>query len=87
VRHFGRRPKDGRQKLKLRSGTERRFKANEIIRISKRIVEKTVGANRGIGFEGLSGVRERARFREIEAGQDVETLVRRFERIDYSLSI
>jgi len=45
----GKRPKNIKRKLKALSGKERRFKANENHRISKRIVEKAADTGRGIG--------------------------------------
>jgi putative transposase len=52
--------------LKALSGRERRFKANENHRISKRIVEKATDTKRGIALEDLSGIRERTRFRRAQ---------------------
>src|SRR5262245_40744190 len=55
-----------KRKLKALSGKERRFKANENHRISKRIVEKATDTGRGIGLEDLTGIRGRTRFRKTQ---------------------
>ena len=81
VKREGSRPKNIKRKLKALSGKERRFKANENHRISKRIVEKATDTNRGIGLEDLTDIRERTRFRKISARQDVEMVVRGIARI------
>jgi putative transposase len=64
VKREGARPKNIKRKLKALSGKERRFKANENHRISKRIVEKATDTKRGIGLEDLAGIRQRTRFRK-----------------------
>ncbi len=66
VKREGSRPKNIKRKLKALSGKERRFKANENHRISKRIVEKATDTNRGIGLEDLTEIRERTRFRKTQ---------------------
>ncbi len=66
VKRDGSRPKNIKRKLKALSGKERRFKANENHRISKRIVEKATDTNRGIGLEDLTEIRERTRFRKTQ---------------------
>jgi putative transposase len=66
VRRSGKRPKNIKRRLKALSGKERRFKANENHRISKRIVEKATDTTRGIALEDLSGIRERTRFRKAQ---------------------
>ena len=66
VKREGSRPKNIKRKLKALSGKERRFKANENHRISKRIVEKATDTNRGIGVEDLTDIRERTRFRKTQ---------------------
>jgi len=81
VKREGSRPKNIKRKLKALSGKERRFKANENHRISKRIVEKATDTKRGIGLEDLTGIRERTRFRKTGARQDVEMVVRRIAQI------
>jgi putative transposase len=65
----GERPKNIKRKLKELSGRERRFKANENHRISKRLVEKATDTNRGIGLEDLTGIRDRTRFRKAQRDQ------------------
>jgi len=77
AKRSGKRPKNVTRKLKALSGKERRFKANENHRISKRIVEKATDTKRGIGLEDLTEIRERTRFRKTGARQDVEMVVRR----------
>src|SRR5262245_41668059 len=64
VKREGSRPKNIKRKLKALSGKERRFKANENHRISKKIVEKATNTGRGIGLEDLTDIRERTRFRK-----------------------
>jgi putative transposase len=66
VKRSGKRPKQIKRKLKVLSGKERRFKANENHRISKRIVEKATDTRRGIGLEDLTEIRERTRFRKTQ---------------------
>jgi IS605 OrfB family transposase len=66
VKRTGKRPKNIKRKLKALSGKERRFKANENHRISKRIVEKATDTRRGIGLEDLTWIRERTRFRKTQ---------------------
>jgi len=66
VKRSGKRPKNIRRKLKALSGKERRFKANENHRISKRLVEKATDTKRGIGLEDLIDIRERTRFRKAQ---------------------
>jgi len=66
VKRSGRRPTNIKRKLKALSGRERRFKANENHRISKRIVEKATDTKRGIGLEDLTDIRERTRFRKAQ---------------------
>ena len=66
VKRSGRRPKNIKRKLKALSGKERRFKANENHRISKRIVEKATDTKRGIGLEDLTEIRQRTRFRKAQ---------------------
>jgi len=77
----GARPKNSKRKLKARSGKERRFKANENHRISKRTAREATATGRGIGLEELTGVRERTRFRKAGARPEVEMVVRRTARI------
>jgi len=62
----GKRPKNVRRKLRDLSGRERRFKADTNHCISKRIVEKATGTNRGIAVEELTGIRDRTRFRKAQ---------------------
>jgi putative transposase len=66
VKRSSKRPKQIKRKLKVLSGKERRFKANENHRISKRIVEKATDTRRGIGLEDLTEIRERTRFRKTQ---------------------
>jgi putative transposase len=66
AKRSGKRPKNVKRKLKALSGKERRFKANENHRISKRIVEKATDTKRGIGLEDLTEIRERTRFRKAQ---------------------
>ena len=62
----GKRPKKIRRKLRDLSGRERRFKADTNHCISKRIVEKATGTNRGIAVEELTSIRKRIRFRKAQ---------------------
>lgn len=66
VKRSGKRPTNIKRKLKALSGKERRFKANENHRISKRLVEKATDTKRGIGLEDLTDIRERTRFRKTQ---------------------
>jgi len=62
----GKRPKNVRRKLRELSGRERRFKADTNHCISKKIVEKAEGTNRGVAVEELTGIRDRTRFRKAQ---------------------
>ena len=62
----GKRPKKIRRKLRDLSGRERRFKADTNHCISKKIVEKATGTNRGIAVEELTSIRKRIRFRKAQ---------------------
>jgi IS605 OrfB family transposase len=62
----GKRPKNIRRKLRDLSGCERRFRADANHCISKKLVEKATGTNRGIAVEELTGIRGRTRFRKAQ---------------------
>src|SRR5262249_56242263 len=60
----GKRPLNGKRKLRAISGRERRFKANTNHTIAKKIVAKATDTGRGIAIEDLEGIRNRTRFRK-----------------------
>src|SRR5262249_14315684 len=62
----GKRPKKIRRKLRDLSGRVRRFTADNKHSISKWIVEKATGTNRGIAVEELTSIRKRIRFRKAQ---------------------
>lgn len=55
--------RSARRRLAALSGRETRFATNENHRISKQIVEKAQGTQRGIALEDLNGIRSRVRLR------------------------
>lgn len=59
--------KGAKKKLRRMSGKEARFRRHENHRISKAIVEKAKGTNRGIALEDLKGIRERITARGSDA--------------------
>ena len=65
VKKAGKRPKSIKRKLKAVSKKESRFRRNTNHIISKRIVEKAKGTDKGIALENLKGIRKsQTRFRK-----------------------